>query len=313
MDDGNRRSIPESVEGTKFGDFQALDWAQLGVTAGLVGSAFLLVAVALRSLHPGTIAFGRAALGAAALALLPSARRPVARIDWPRLVLASVTGIAGPLLMLTLAVERIPSALVGMLVAAVPIATAAVAAAVTRAWPTMTRLTGLSVGFVGIAMLTAPNLKSSGTETLGVVLVLATVLVSAVSATLFAPLQQTYGSLPVTLWLLAISSVILSPLGLIGLDESRFEWSGIGSLLILGIASTGVAWTIWISLIGRVGMVRGSINGYVIPIVALVLGVIVLDEHLEAIQIAGVVVVLSGGYLLSRRRDWRTKRPPRGG
>lgn len=300
MGDGSRRSISESVEGTKSDHFQELEWVQLIVTAGLVGSAFLMVAVALRSLHPGSVAFGRAALGAAALLVLPKARRSIARIDWPRLMGAALFGVAGPLLLLTLAIERIPSALVGMLVSAVPIFTAALAAAVTRSWPTPRRLAGLFVGFGGIALLTAPNLGSSGTETVGVVLVFGTILISAVSAALFAPLQQTYGSLPVTMWLLAISSIILSPLGFVGFTRSSFEWAPVGSLVVLGIAGTGAAWAIWISLIGRVGMVRGSINGYAIPIVALVLGVIVLDEHLEMIQVAGIGVALLGGYLLSR-------------
>ena len=72
------------------------------------------------------------------------------------------------------------------------------------------------------------------------------------------------------------------------------------SLLILGVVGTGAAWAMWVGLIGRVGAVRAAIVGYVIPIVALVLGVIVLDEQIEAIQIAGVAVALSGGYLLSR-------------
>ena len=302
MADDSRRSIPESVEGTNFGEFRAMDWGQILVTSGLAGSAFLGIALALRSIDPGTIAFVRAVLGAAALAALPHARRSVARIDWPRLALASLLGIGAPLLLLGLAEERIPSALTGMLITAIPIFTAALAASVTRSWPTPRRLTGLFVGFGGIAFLTAPNLGSSGTETLGVVMVLGAVLTSAMAATLFAPLQQTYGSLPVTMWLLVVSAVLLSPLGLIGWPQSRFEWLPVGSLLILGVVGTGTVWALWIGLVGRVGAVRASIVGYIIPIVALVLGVIVLDEHLEVLELLGVVLALTGGYLLSRGR-----------
>lgn len=300
MADGTQRSISGSVEGTDLGDFRANDWGQLIVAAGIFGSAFLWIALALRSINPGTIAFGRAALGAAALAVLPSARCWVARVDWRRLVLAALFGMAAPVLLFALAEERIPSAVAGMLVSAIPIFTAALAAVVTRSWPTRQRLTGLLVGLVGIVLLTAPDLGGSGAEAVGVVMVLGAVLSYAVASTLYAPLQQTYGSLPVTMWLLVISTVMLSPLGLIGLPQSTFEWLPVVSLLILGVIGTGAAWAMWIGLIGRVGAVRAAIAGYIIPIVALVLGVIVLDEQIELIQIAGVAVALSGGYLLSR-------------
>lgn len=303
MASGPRRSISESVEGTDRGDFRATDWGQLIVAAGIFGSAFLWIALALRSIEPGTIAFGRAALGAGALAMLPSARCSVARVDWPRLVFASFFGMAVPVLLFALAEQRIPSALAGMLVSAIPIFTAALAAAVTRSRPTRKRLIGLLVGFVGIVLLTAPDVGGSGAEVVGVLMVLGAVFGYAVASTLYAPLQQTYGSLPVTMWLLVISTVMLSPLGLVGLPKSSFEWLPVVSLLILGVAGTGVAWAMWVGLIGRIGAVRAAIAGYIIPIVALLLGVIVLDEQIEAVQIAGVAVALSGGYLLSRGQD----------
>ncbi len=302
MVDGPRRSISESVEGTDLGDFRANDWGQLILAAGIFGSAFLWIALALRSVDPGTIAFGRVALGAAALTLLPSARCSIARVDWRRLALAALFGMGAPVLLFAFAEERIPSALAGMLVSAIPTFTAAIAAVVTRSWPTRQRFAGLLVGLIGIVLLTAPDLRGSGAEAVGVVMVLGAVLSYAVASTLYAPLQQTYGSLPVTMWLRVISTVMLSPLGLFGLTKSDFEWLPVVSLLILGVIGTGAAWAMWVGLIGRVGAVRAAIAGYIIPVVALALGVIVLDEQIEFIQIVGVAVTLSGGYLLSRGR-----------
>jgi drug/metabolite transporter (DMT)-like permease len=301
--DTEHRTISESIEGTAQGDFRAFDWGQLVLAAGIFGSAFLWIALALRSIDPGTIAFGRAALGAAALAAVPSARCSVARVDWPRLTLAAFFGMAVPVLLFALAEERISSALAGMLVSGVPIFTAVLAAVVTRSWPTRRRLIGLSVGFLGIVLLAAPDLGSSGAAAAGVMMVLGAVASYAIASTLYAPLQQTYGSLPVTMWLLIVSAVMLSPLGLLGLRNSSAEWLPLVSLLILGVIGTGAAWAMWVALIGRVGAVRAAIAGYIIPIVALVLGVIVLGEQIEPIQIAGVVVALSGGYLLSRGRS----------
>jgi drug/metabolite transporter (DMT)-like permease len=298
--DSEHRTVSESVEGTDLGDFRAFDWGQLILAAGIFGSAFLWIALALRSIDPGTIAFGRAALGAAALGVLPSARCAVARVDWPRLTLAAFFGMAAPVLLFALAEERISSALAGMLVSGVPIFTAVLAAVLTRSWPTRRRLVGLLIGFVGIMLLAAPDLGSSGAAAAGVMMVLGAVLSYAVASTLYAPLQQTYGSLRVTMWLLVVSTAMLSPLGLLGLRHSSVEWLPLVSLLILGVVGTGAAWAMWVALIGRVGAVRAAIAGYIIPIVALVLGVVVLDEQIEPVQVVGVVVALSGGYLLSR-------------
>ncbi len=89
--------------------------------AAIFGSAFLWIALALRSIDPGTIAFGRVALGAGALSLVPAARSRIARIDWLRITVAAFFGMAAPALLFSLAEERITSALAGMLISGVPI------------------------------------------------------------------------------------------------------------------------------------------------------------------------------------------------
>jgi drug/metabolite transporter (DMT)-like permease len=56
-----------------------------------------------------------------------------------------------------------------------------------------------------------------------------------------------------------------------------------------------------LTLVGRVGANRGTIAGYLIPVVALGLGVMVRGEAVEPVQLIGVAVAVSGGWLLSRR------------
>ena len=309
MSSDAHRSVSESVEGTSKDDFGLADWGQLGLAALIFGSAFLLIAIALRSIAPGTIAFGRVLLGAAALTMLPGARCAIKQDDWPRLALASLLGIATPVFLFALAEERIPSALAGMLVSAIPIFTATVAAIETRTWPARTRLAGLGVGFVGIILLTAPDLSSGGAQAVGVVMVLSAVLSYAVASTLYAPLQQRYGSLRVTLWLLVVGTVLLLPVGALGLSTTTFETPSVIALVVLGIVGTGAVWAMFVGLVGRVGAVRSSVAGYLVPIVALVLGVAFLDESVELVQGLGVLVALVGGYLVSRGSHHVTPEP----
>ncbi len=295
-----QRRLADSVEGTSRGDFALVDWGQLVLSAAIFGSAFLWIALALRSISPETIAFGRVAMGAAALGMVPAARCRIVRGDWPRLVVASIVGIAAPVLLFGVAEQRISSALAGMLVSGIPLMTAIVAAVETRTFPRSQRLLGLVVGLVGMGLLAAPGLTAQGSEALGVVLVLVAVLCYAVATTLYAPLQQTYGSLRVTLWVLIVSSAVLLPIGMVGIGRSAVELLPVVALVVLGVVGTGMVWALFMGLIGRVGAVRSSIAGYLIPIFALVLGVLVLDESVSWLQVAGVAIALIGGFLLSR-------------
>lgn len=309
MADPSRRGVAESVEGLSNQDLRLLDWGQLVLVAAIFGSAFLWIALALRSIAPETIAFGRVATGAAALWLVPAARCRIARADWSRLLVASVVGIAAPVLLFGFAEQRISSALAGMLVSGLPLMAAVVAAIETRALPRSQRLAGLAIGLVGMALVAGPVLTDVGSQARGVVMVLIAVLCYAVATTLYAPLQQTYGSLSVTLWVLTVSAVMLSPLGLVGLGDSRVEALPIIALLVLGVAGTGFVWAAFVGLVGRIGAVRSSIAGYLIPIVALMLGVLLLDERVGWIQVAGVGIALSGGYMISKHPHRPTGSP----
>ncbi len=300
MSHDDRRLLADSVEGTSRADFGPTDWGQLGLTAAIFGSAFLWISLALEFIEPGLLSFGRVALGAAALAFIPAARCRIWRVDWFRLVLASVASLSVPVFLIALAVQRIPSAVAGMLVSAIPLFTVVIAAIETRTWPKRRRLAGLAIGTIGILLLTAPNVAGAGAEAIGVLLVLLATVSYSVAATVIAPLQQTYGSLRVTLWILVVSSVVLLPLGVLGVPGSTFEAKSTVALVILGVVGTGIVWALFVGLVGRVGAVRSSIVGYLIPIVALVLGVVVLNENVAMIQIAGVAIALVGGYIISR-------------
>ena len=296
-----RRSLAGSVEGLSETDLGLRDWGELLLVAGIFGSAFLWISLSLRSISPGTIAFGRVSLGAAALGLVPAARCRIARSDIPRMLLAAIVGIAAPVLLFGLAEERIPSALAGMMVAGMPAMAAIVTAVVTRSLPPPGRLAGVMLGLIGLALLAGPSLVDATAEAGGVVMVALAVLCYAVATMLYAPLQQTYGSLRVTMWVLVFSSIVLLPIGVAGLASSDIELLPVIALVILGVIGTGVVWAMFVGMVGRVGAVRSSIAGYLIPIIALALGVVVLGERVTLAQLVGVGTALAGGYLLSKR------------
>lgn len=287
--------------GSHAGDFEARHWAHLVLVSVIFGSAFLWIALALESLAPQVVAAGRVTLGALALAAVPAARRRVARIDAAKVAAAGVFGQALPALLFAFAEQRIASATTGMLVSALPVVIAALTAILSRTVPGRRRMIGLVLGMTGVVLLAAPDVSGGGQNVVGIGLVLVAVFSYAVANIVYVPLQQRYGSLPVVLWSLVVASAVLAPLGVAGISSSRFETGPVVALLILGVLGTGVVRSLHVALVGRVGATRGSIVAWLVPVVALGLGVIVLGEHIRAVQIAGIAVTTLGGYLVSKR------------
>lgn len=288
-------------DGSHAEAYSPFDWG-LFVSISLIwGASFLFIAIGLRSLAPGVIAATRVVLGAGALLLFPKARRAIAPVDRGRVIAIGIAGQAAPALLFALAEERIDSALAGMLVSAVPIITAVMVTAITRRLPGRPQLVGLSVGFAGVVALTLPAVTDASGSAVGILFVMMAITGYAFSNVLYPPLQQTYGALPVIMWALVAASVVLAPLGLLGLADSAFEWGPVLAVLTLGVVGTGFARAMHMTLVGRVGANRGTIAGYSIPVIALILGVVFLDDSVKAIQVVGVLLALVGSYLVSRK------------
>ena len=72
------------------------------------------------------------------------------------------------------------------------------------------------------------------------------------------------------------------------------------SLLALGALGTGVAYVLTVMAAGRVGATKASATAFLIPPVALLLGVLVRGEHVAALSVFGGVVCLAGAWLMWR-------------
>jgi drug/metabolite transporter (DMT)-like permease len=92
-----------------------------------------------------------------------------------------------------------------------------------------------------------------------------------------------------------------APLGVVGWLDSEFAWDATVAVAIAGVVGTGLAFVIMGSLVGRVGSTRASFITYVIPVVALILGVVFRSDEVTFVAIVGVVLVIAGAVLASRR------------
>jgi drug/metabolite transporter (DMT)-like permease len=296
-----RRGVLSTSVGTHRGAFTALDWALFGSIGLIWGSSFLLIAIGLDAFDPGLITWLRVLFGAAVLWIVPASRTRIAHEDRARLVALSFLWVAVPFTLFPLAQQWISSGLTGLLNGSLPIFATTTGAVMLRRLPGRAQTIGLIAGFAGVAAIAAPSLAEGSNEALGVVLVLLAVVCYGVAINIAAPLTQRYGSLPVMARMLALAVVWTAPLGLVGLTGSSFEWGPLAAIATLGAVGTGLAFVLMGTLVSRVGSSRASFATYLIPVVALVLGAVFLDETVRALSILGIVLVIAGALLASRR------------
>ncbi len=268
---------------------------------GLIwGASFLLIAEGLRTIGPGGVTFVRIGVGFATLALVPSARQPIPRSDWPKVALLGLLWLAFPLSAFPFAEQRVSSALTGMLNGANPIFTAIVAAAIARRLPSRRLASALAVGLAGTVLVALPSLGEGRSSAGGVLLALAGVSSYGFALNLARPLQQRYGALPVIWRAQAVATVLTAPLGLPDLAAARWLPGPWSALVVLGVFGTAVAHVLMAVAAGRMGATRASATTFLIPAVALALGVLVRGEHVAALSVAGGAVCVAGAWLARR-------------
>ncbi len=287
--------------GTRAGAFGPTEWVLLAAVACLWGSSFLFIEIGLEAFHPGVVAMARLGLGAAALALVPAARRSVAREDYPRIAALGVIWMGVPLLLFPFAQQWIDSSVAGMLNGAVPLTAAAWSVLLLRRVPRRLQLAGLAVGFAGVVAISFPELAGSRATALGAGLVVLAVVLYGLAANLAVPLQQRHGALPVLLRAQLVALVVVVPFGVAGLPRSTWSWPSGLAMLPLGVLGTGLAFVLMTTLVGRVGAPRGAVAIYFVPVVAILLGALVLGERITVAAIIGTALVLLGAALASRR------------
>lgn len=280
-----------------------VDWLILTLPGIIWGASFLFIAEGLRAIGPNGVTFVRILVGFMTLAALPSSRRALPRSDWWAVALLGVVWMAFPLSMFPFAEQRVSSALTGMLNGAVPLFAALVAWIMTRRPPCSATVVGLAVGLLGAVLMAAPSLQEGRSTAVGVLLILAALVSYGFAINLARPLQQRHGALPVIWKAQAVALVLTAPLGVPELLQAHWTTGPLLALLALGVLGTGVAYVLITMAAGRVGSTRAAATTFLIPPVALLLGVLVRGERVALVSIVGAAICVAGAWLVNRARS----------
>ncbi len=279
----------------------------------LWGSSFLWIDLALTGLNPIQITVARLVLGAGLLLVV--ARQDVEAVLRRRdvyapLLLAALLANAIPFTLFAVAQQTIPSNLAGALNATTPIWSLLVAlGARTQKRTSVAQVAGLLLGLTGTTTILAP--WGSGVPLFGALLaVLAAASYGAGYVFIAARLTPT--RLPnaglAAMQLVAatlLMSVTVPVGGLTPVDLSPLLASAV---LVLGVGGTGLAYLLLYRIISDDGPVAASTVTYLLPVVAISIGAIVLDEPLTPTLLVGSGLVL-GGVALARGRSVTTIQP----
>jgi drug/metabolite transporter (DMT)-like permease len=284
------------------------DWLLLIVPGVIWGASFLFIAEGLDAIGPSGVAFVRILIGFATLACFPAARRSIAG-DRLSIFLLGVFWMAFPLSMFPFAEQSVSSAVTGMLNGANPLFAGLVASVIARQLPPRNVLMGIAVGMAGAVLIAWPSVNAGGNSAFGILLILAALFSYGLAINIARPLQLRHGALPVIWRAQAVALVLTAPLGLPDLMNAHWTLAPLLSLLALGALGTGLAFVLAAIAAGRVGATRASSIAFLIPPVALGLGVIVRGERVALVAAAGCAVCLAGAWLMRRQPGVKAAQP----
>jgi drug/metabolite transporter (DMT)-like permease len=276
-------------------------WIAFAAASVIWGVPYLFIKIAVdHGITAPVLAWGRVTLGA--LVLLGLAWRAgtlgSVRGRWRWLFAFAVIEIVIPFPMLAIGEERVPSSLAAIMVATVPLIGAVLAMRFDHSErPTPIRAFGLLVGFCGVIALVGLDVAGHGGELLGIGAIMLTATGYAIGPML---IKLRLGGLDPRATMgasLALASVVLMPWAALDTPSHVPSAGAIGAVAVLGLLATAGGFVVYAILIGEAGTSRATVITYVNPVVAVGLGVLLLGERPGAGAVAGLLLILAGGWL----------------
>jgi drug/metabolite transporter (DMT)-like permease len=265
------------------------------------GVPYLFIKIAVDSgLPPAFVAWSRVALGAVLilpLALRRGALRGLRGHVWP-IVAYTACEIAVPFVLIAVGEQHISSSLAAILVATMPLQLALLALWLSPAdRPTGLRIAGLVIGLGGVVALLGVDVGGRPNELLGAALVLVATTGYATAPLIVSRHLTDLDPLgPVTASLI-LATIALLPAAILQPPHGMPPPAALIAIAVLGVVCTVMGLVIFFQLIAEAGASRASIITYVNPVVAVVVGVLVLHEHVGVMSLVGLLLILGGSWL----------------
>jgi len=296
-------------------------WAALATIYLVWGSTYLAIRVMVETMPPLLAAGLRFAVAGAifwvALRLVGGAER----VQVTRRQLAGA-GLIGLLLpfggngLVTVAEQDVPSGLAALIIGSVPLWVVLMRVAHRDRVPRVT-LAGVLVGFVGLAVLVLPGDRPGDAPLWGVLLIVAASISWAAGSFYSQSVPQPTDAFAATAWQMMLGGGAMLVVGLLAGEAgdvrvSEFSGDSIAAFTYLIFAGSLLAFTAYVWLLRNAPISTVATYAYVNPVIAIVLGAIILSEEVTAATVIGAVaIVLSVASVVRRESGEREEAPAR--
>ena len=288
-------------------------YAALALLALIWGASFLFIKVAVRDMSPATMVLLRSGTGLATLLLILAARRQTpfppgtGRRVLPFVIMA-IFGSALPWFGLGFGELSISSALASILNATTPLWVAVFAYWVTPSErPSGLNYAGVAIGFVGTAILIAPDLIGQPLKatTIGTLVVAGAAACYAVAALVQRRRLRGVSPLQVAFWQLAFTVLLAFVVAAPTVGATHLHLTSALSVIALGAGGSGIAYLLYYYMLNTLGATRATTVTFLLPVTAVFWGATLLHESITLPILVGMVVILLGIFLTSRPRPQR--------
>ncbi len=273
------------------------------------GIPYLLIKIAVEGVSVPVLVLARTAIGAAVLLPLAMSRTawaPVVR-HWKPVLVFAFFEIVAAWALLSDAERRLSSSLTGLLIAAAPIIAAVLDRLTGGEHLSRSRVIGLAVGITGVGVLAGPSMAGGSAWPVTEVLLVA--VCYAIAPLVAARYLAEVPALPMTAACLTVAALVYAGPAALSWPDHMPSSRVLLAVTLLAVVCTALAFVVFFALIREVGAARALVFTYVNPAVAFAAGVVVLHEPVNAHNVAGLVLLLTG-LLLATRSTVRTA--PRG-
>jgi drug/metabolite transporter (DMT)-like permease len=274
-----------------------IDLVALGL---LWGASFLFMRIAGPEFGAFALVEVRVAIAAAVLLpmLLLRGQGGALAGNWRPLSILGVFNTALPFFLLTWATLYLTAGTSGILNATAPIFTAIVAWAWLGEKLTISRSAGLLVGSVGVWLLVRDKIGDSmGDTTLAVIAALGGAFLYGVGGNFTRRYASHVKPLAIATGSQIAAALSLLPVAVLTWPESPVSLTAWTAAIVMGVFSTALAYILYFRLISNTGPTNAITVTYLIPLFAMLLGAVVIDEPITASMIVGCAVILLGTAL----------------
>ena len=283
----------------------------LAALAAIWGGSYLLIKYALEDFSAPLIVWGRVAIAAVVLLValrLTGGRSAVAgavgelRTRPRSAVLLGTLAVVLPFMLITLGELEVPSGLTAVLISPASLFVALFAPFLDPSERIDRRqATGMLMGLGGVALVVGVESVQTLGELLGALAMVGAAACYALSSFVVKRQYGHLASMQTSLVSITVATVVTLPLALATLPAAMPGARAVASVVALGALGTALGFVIFYKLINEVGAGRASLVSYLAPGVALFYGALLLDEAITLAAIAGLVLILAGVALASRR------------